>query len=74
MTRTRPFLHSITHDQHGRRIEGQYLPLDAAERAADYAAHRGVAEGWPVRLTTCGQPAGEPLEVEFRRLVAEEVR
>lgn len=74
MTRTRPFLHSITHDRHGNRIEGTYEPMDAAERRADYAAHCGVAEGWPVRLTTCGQPAREPLEVEFRRLIAEEVR
>lgn len=79
MTRARPFLHSITwrHDDHGNPTEpvgSEWIRAQAHQRHTDHNANTGVADGWPIRLTRCGQPAGEPLEVEFRRLVSEEVR
>lgn len=35
------------------RGHGDYLPLDAAERAELYLATTGNADAWPIPLTPC---------------------
>ena len=68
MSRTRPYLPSMTTDRDGNRVEDTYLPLDAKERAREFIRWSGTADGWPVRLTRCGEPA-ESIDAEFRRLL-----
>ena len=68
MSRARPYLPSMTRDRDGNRIEDRWLPMDHAERAESHARWSGTADGWPVRLTRCGEPA-ESIDAEFRRLL-----
>lgn len=78
MTRTRPFLKSITwrhvHDPElgvpvpVEPVANAYTPDDTALRAETHAAHVGWAKAWPVRLTRVGEPAGHYGWARPRRL------
>ena len=54
----------MTSDQHvrigytaaGERVGHDYVPLDDALRAELYWRTSGIAEGWPIPLTTCTTP------------------
>lgn len=68
MTRTRPFLQSITW-RHLLDVElgvpvpvepvaNTYVPRDARLRAETHDAHTGWAKTWPIRLTDVGEHPG----------------